>query len=137
MSPHAAAHLDGSNIDIAKIQEPATDNHLVIEGAGGLLVPLNDQHTILDIIRPSYKVVVVSRHYLGSINHSLLTIHKLKEIGVDATILFSGNENVATEEIIVKMTGAKVIGRIEEEDHFDKEVILRYANHLRPALSSI
>ena len=79
MSPHAAAVIDTIEIDIEKITIPNTLNTLVIEGAGGILVPLNDTATILDIIQPDYKVIVVSRHYLGSINHSLLTIKTLQE----------------------------------------------------------
>src|SRR5690606_14741456 len=70
--------LDGITIDLKKIKEPKTKNHLVIEGAGGLYVPLNQKDTIADLIRPDYKVIVVSRHYLGSINHTLLTIEALK-----------------------------------------------------------
>ena len=77
MSPHAAAAIDGVHIDRLEIHEPQTENYLVIEGAGGLLVPLNDSDTILDIIMPTYQVVVVSRHYLGSINHTLLTVNWL------------------------------------------------------------
>ena len=91
MSPHASAEIDGITIDINKIQEPSTKNHLVIEGAGGLLVPLNNKNTLLDIIKPDYKVIVVSRHYLGSINHTLLTVNLLKEKGFDVSLIFSGN----------------------------------------------
>ena len=136
MSPHAAADLDGITIDTARITEPPTQNHLVIEGAGGLLVPLNDHRTILDIIDPAFKVVVVSRHYLGSINHSLLTIKMLQQKGYDLRVLYSGDENKATEEIILKMSGAKVLGRIEEEKDFDKKTILRYAEMFKAALQS-
>ena len=60
MSPHGAAAIDGLSIEIDKIKVPKTTNHLVIEGAGGLLVPLNDQQTVLDIIQPNFKVIVVS-----------------------------------------------------------------------------
>src|SRR5690606_31628963 len=77
-SPHLAAEIDNIKIETAKIEEPTTDNHLVIEGAGGLFVPLNDSDTIADLIKPNYKVVVVSRNYLGSINHTLLTIEALR-----------------------------------------------------------
>ena len=94
MSPHAAANIDGIAIDLEKIQEPKTTNHLVIEGAGGLLVPLNDQQTILDIIKPTYKVIVVSRHYLGSINHTLLTVNLLKEKGAPHIKIFGGGGGV-------------------------------------------
>ncbi|MEM8848047.1 MAG: dethiobiotin synthase, partial [Bacteroidota bacterium] len=72
MSPHAAAEIDGIRVDLEKIVPPQTENHLVIEGAGGLLVPLNEKDTINDLILTNYKVIVVSRHYLGSINHTLL-----------------------------------------------------------------
>lgn len=134
MSPHAAAAIDGIHIQTTHITEPKTSNHLVIEGAGGLLVPLNDQETILDIIQPHYKVVVVSRHYLGSINHSLLTIGWLQERGFDISILFSGASNPATESIILEKTGVRCLGRIQEEPSFDKPVILRYARQFRDAL---
>ena len=82
MSPHAAAEIDGITINLKDIIAPKTGNHLVIEGAGGLLVPLNDNDTILDLIQPDYKVIVVSRHYLGSINHTLLTLNILKNKGL-------------------------------------------------------
>ena len=127
MSPHGAADIDGVKIDVKKIKPPKTKNHLVIEGAGGLLVPLNDNDTILDLIKSEYKVIVVSRHYLGSINHTLLMVNLLKEKGFDVSILFNGNKHKTTEDIIKKMTQAPVIGRIEEEPYFDKSVVKEYA----------
>lgn len=134
MSPHAAAELDGINIDAQKIIEPETNNHLVIEGAGGLLVPLNDTDTILDIIKPYYKVIVVSRHYLGSINHSLLTINRLQQNGFEIFVLFSGDAHPTTESIIVKKTGISVIGRINEELVFDKTTVKKYAEQFKETL---
>lgn len=137
MSPHAAAEIDGIRIDRFHINEPKTDNHLVIEGAGGLLVPLNEEDTMFDIIMPNYKVIVVSRHYLGSINHSLLTINWLKQKGYDVSVLFSGNKNPHTENIILHKTGVSLIGRINEEEHFDKNVVKRYADTFRPILETL
>lgn len=137
MSPHAAAEIDGIRIDRFHIKEPETDNHLVIEGAGGLLVPLNEEDTMFDIIMPNYKVIVVSRHYLGSINHSLLTINWLKQKGYDVSVLFSGNKNPHTENIILHKTGVSLIGRINEEEHFDKNVVKRYADTFRPILETL
>ena len=134
MSPHAAAEIDGITIEIDNIKEPPTKNNLAIEGAGGLLVPLNDKNTLLDIIKPDYKVVVVSRHYLGSINHTLLTVNLLKEKGFDVSLIFSGNEHKTTEDIIKKMTEVPVIGRIEEEPYFDKNVIKEYAELFKTQL---
>uniref|UniRef100_UPI0025C5641E ATP-dependent dethiobiotin synthetase BioD n=1 Tax=Lacinutrix sp. TaxID=1937692 RepID=UPI0025C5641E len=105
-----------------------------IEGAGGLFVPLNNKNTILDLIKPNYKVIVVSRHYLGSINHTLLTVNLLKEKGFNVAIIFSGNEHKTTEDIIKKMTNVPVIGRIEEEPYFDKNVVLEYAEKFKDEL---
>ena len=137
MSPHAAAEIDKLTIDISQIIEPQTTNHLVIEGAGGLLVPLNEKDTILDIIKANYLVIVVSRHYLGSINHSLLTIDSLKQKGFNVAVIFSGNEHPSTEDIIIRKTGVKVIGRIEEETNFDKSLIKQYAAKFYPMLQTL
>lgn len=134
MSPHAAAKIDGIEIDLKQIQKPITKNNLVIEGAGGLLVPLNERQTILDLIKPNYKVIVVSRHYLGSINHTLLTVNLLKEKGFDVSIIFSGNEHKSTEDIIKKMTHVPVIGRIDEEPYFDQNVVKEYAELFKDKL---
>ena len=137
MSPHAAAEIDGLTIDINNIKEPATKNHLVVEGAGGLLVPLNDTQTIADIIQPNYHVIVVSRHYLGSINHTLLTVNTLKTLGFKVSIIFSGNEHATTESIISKMTDVPIIGRIDEEPYFDTHVIKEYADKFRETLTGL
>jgi dethiobiotin synthetase len=134
MSPHAAADIDGVKIELSKITPPKTKNNLVIEGAGGLLVPLNNTETILDVIKPNYKVIVVSRHYLGSINHTLLTVNLLKAKGFNVSILFSGNEHQTTESIITEMTGVPVIGRIDEEPYFDKNVVREYAELFKEKL---
>ncbi|WP_431162342.1 dethiobiotin synthase [Flagellimonas beolgyonensis] len=136
MSPHAAADIDGISIQLDKIVPPITKNNLVIEGAGGLLVPLNDTDTIFDLIQTDYKVIVVSRHYLGSINHTLLTIEKLQQKGVAIGIIFSGDEHPTTEQIILKKTGAVFLGRINEEQKFDKAVVKTYAFAFQEALLS-
>ena len=134
MSPHAAAEIDGIQIDTDAIREPETKNHLVIEGAGGLLVPLNDTDTILDLIQPNYKVIVVSRHYLGSINHSLLTIEALQQRNLKTGIIFSGDKHPTTENIILKKTGVPFLGRINQEEIFDKQRIKHYANTFKKTL---
>ncbi|MBP4138041.1 dethiobiotin synthase [Flavobacterium geliluteum] len=131
-SPHFAAEIDGIIIDLKQIQEPKTSNYLVIEGAGGIFVPLNENDSIIDLIQPDYKVIVVSRHYLGSINHTLLTIEAIQNRGFEvAGIIFSGSENKATESLILNRTGVKNIGRIDEEPYFDQNVIREYADLFR------
>jgi dethiobiotin synthetase len=138
MSPHAAAEIDGLTIDINKIKVPETSNVLIIEGAGGLMVPLNDKDTILDIIEKEFKVILVSRHYLGSINHTLLTVEMLKQKGIEISgLIFSGDENFASENIIIKHTDIPVIGRIDEEKSIDKQVIKKYANLFRSKLENL
>ena len=102
---------------------------MVVEGAGGVFVPLNDTDCVIDLIQPDYKVIVVSRHYLGSINHTLLTIEALKNRNLAiAGIVFNGNENKATESIILNKTGIPYIGRIQQEPYFDKNVVREYAD---------
>ncbi len=137
-SPHFAAEIDGLEIDLDKIVAPMTENHLVIEGAGGILVPLNVTASVVDLIQEDYKTIIVSRHYLGSINHTLLTIEFLKSRKLPiAGIIFSGDENKSTESIIAKRSGVKVIGRIEQEPYFDKNVIKEYADLFLPILEMI
>ena len=137
-SPHLAAELDGITIDLKKIVTPKTENHLVIEGAGGIFVPLNDKDCIIDLIQKEYKIIIVSRHYLGSINHTLLTFEALKNRKIDiAGIIFSGEENKSSESIILNKTGVKCIGRIEQEPYFDKNVIKEYADLFRDNLLNV
>jgi dethiobiotin synthetase len=137
-SPHYAAELDGVTIDLNRISEPVTENHLVIEGAGGVFVPINNTDCVIDLIQPDYKVIVVSRHYLGSINHTLLTIEALKNRNINvAGIVFSGDENKATESIILAKTGIPFIGRIEQEPYFDQNVIKEYADLFRENLTAL
>jgi dethiobiotin synthetase len=137
-SPHLAAKIDGVEIKIESIKAPETKNNLVIEGAGGLFVPLNDHDCIIDIIKLEYKVILVSRHYLGSINHTILSIEALKNRGIEVGgIIFSGNKNDATEAIIQSKYNIPVIGRIAEEPYFDQDVILDYANQFRENLEAM
>jgi dethiobiotin synthetase len=137
-SPHLAAKIDGITIDLKKIIEPKTSNHLVIEGAGGLLVPLNDNDSIIDLIKEDYKIILVSRHYLGSINHTLLSFEALKIRNLKvAGIIFSGDVNQASEEIILNKTKAKFIGRIDNEPYFDQNVIQYYADLFRENLLTL
>lgn len=137
ISPHAAAALEGRRIDRFHINEPETENNLVIEGAGGILVPLNEEDTMFDVIMPNYQVVVVSKHYLGSINHTLLTIYWLQHKGYDVSVLFNGAANPQTEDIILEKTGVALIGRIDDEPELNKEVVKAYAEKFRPVLESL
>lgn len=127
MSPHAAAERDGVEIGLEDFEMPQTENHLVIEGAGGLMVPLNDQDCVIDLIEWSgAEVVLVSRNYLGSINHTLLSIEALKSRGIPVRgVIFNDEENAETERVILKMTGLKCLGRVELLKELTQEAIAK------------
>lgn len=137
-SPHLSAQMENIDISLAHIIRPKTNKPLVIEGAGGLLVPINSYQTIADLIAPTDKVIVVSRHYLGSINHTMLTIEALKRRHLSiAGIIFSGKENTATEQWLAENTQVQILGRIDEEKYFDKEIINNYAKSFASKLLHI
>jgi dethiobiotin synthetase len=115
MAPHGAAKIDGVSMRVSDIEFPKTSDFLILEGAGGLLVPLNeDKESLLDIYKKAHlPVILVSRHYLGSINHTLLTIKSLEADNLQiAGIVYVGEENQVTESIIERFTDVKTIARI-------------------------
>ena len=118
--------------DLSKIILP-TDNQLVIEGAGGLLVPLNNEDTIADLIPlVQAEVVLVSNLYLGSINHTLLTIEELKRRGLPVKgIIFNGEANRASEDIILQKSGYRRLLDIPKLAKVDKETVRELAKELK------
>lgn len=129
MSPHAAAELEGIDLKMSEINLPETTNTLIIEGAGGLMVPINRKEFMIDMI-PKFnaEVVLVIQNYLGSINHSLLSIEALKQRGFKISgIVFNGAPHKLSQDIILEYSGLKLLGRINKEREINKEVILKYA----------
>ncbi len=104
-SPHIAAEIDGVSIQLNDFNIPETNNDLIIEGAGGLYVPINNNKTILDlIIDLKLSVILVASYYLGSINHTLLSINTLKDKNIPIkAVIFSGEPTDSTREVIEKM----------------------------------
>lgn len=130
MSPHGAAAIDGDSIHPAGMRVPDTDRPLFIEGAGGLMVPLNERGDLLiDLIGTfEARVVLISRNYLGSINHTLLSMEALKRRGIKvAGLVFNGPEHSSTESFIEWYTGVPVIGRVREEPFWDRQTVASYA----------
>ena len=125
MSPHAAAERDGININLNDIISIETTRNLIIEGAGGLMVPLNKNDLVIDLISHlQADAVLVSRHYLGSINHTILSIKALRSRNiVIAGIIFSGDENRDTETIIQSVCAVPILGRIPEIENINKHSI--------------
>jgi dethiobiotin synthetase len=113
-SPHRAAAIDGITIDPEALVLPNTDGSLVVEGAGGLLVPLTREVAYIDVIaRWRAPVVLCARTTLGTINHSLLSIEALRTRGIPLLgVVFIGDESVESERIIVEMGHARRLGRL-------------------------
>jgi dethiobiotin synthetase len=133
MSPHAAATIDGISIQINDIQKPELKRNLIIEGAGGIMVPINENgDTYLDVFEElNLPVIIVSRNYLGSINHSLMTIEMIQNRGIEIKgIIFSGPTNEATENIILSKTKTICLARIPEADEINSEFIRDQAKNI-------
>ncbi len=113
-SPHLAAEIDGITIDPEALILPNTNRPLVVEGAGGLLVPLTRDVVYIDVIAQWREpVVLCARTTLGTINHSLLSIEALRARGIPLLgIAFIGDENPESERIIVEMGHARRLGRL-------------------------
>ncbi len=129
LSPHTAAELDGVSIEIGAFFLPETANNLVVELAGGIMVPLNNEQTNLDLIQHlGLPVILVSKNYLGSINHTLLTYEILKSRNISmAGIIFNGPTNTSGEAFILKHTGLPVMLRVNEESEINSSIINQYA----------
>ncbi|RIJ33956.1 dethiobiotin synthase [Pontibacter oryzae] len=128
-SPHKAAAAEGVEIDVKGMKLPQTQNNLIVEGAGGLMVPLNKRYLVLDLVQQlGLEVILVSRNYLGSINHTLLTAEVLRYRKIPvAGIIFNGEENATSEDFIVKYTGLRRLPSIRQEADFCKDTVAEYA----------
>lgn len=133
LSPHTAAELDGIRIDLNSFHLPETTENLVVELAGGIMVPLNEKDTNLDLIgRLGLPVILVSKNYLGSINHTLMTFEILTSRNIDiAGIVFNGQTNSSGESFILNHTGLPVLLRVNEEKEFNPSLIARYAESFK------
>jgi dethiobiotin synthetase len=136
MSPHVAAKLDGVEVDLHQIKIPINNEHLVVEGAGGVMVPLNDKDFVIDIASfQSLEVVLVSNLYLGSINHTLLTINELNRRNLRIKgIIFNGPANKESMDYILEYSGWEMLLHIPHQDVIDKQVVCDLAEQIRPNL---
>ncbi|MFD2932222.1 dethiobiotin synthase [Spirosoma flavum] len=136
LSPHAAAEIDGISIELATISVPSTHNALIIELAGGLMVPLNSHDLNIDLVQKlGLPVVLVSRNYLGSINHTLLSVDVCRSRSIPLVgILFNGPTVPTTETFILTYTGLPCVGRIGQEEVMTKATIRHYATSILPGL---
>ena len=131
-SPHASAKIDGIEIDLKSVNAPK-NSRLVIEGAGGCLVPLNDSEFVIDLVpKANAEIILVADLYLGSINHTLLTIELLKARKYPVKgIVFNGKSNPESERIILHHSQYPALLRIQPEDQINKAIVKKYAEILK------
>jgi dethiobiotin synthetase len=124
-SPHKSAALDKVTIDLENIVLPKTDNQLIIEGAGGLMVPLNDNFLIIDLIKQlNARVILVTKHYLGSINHTLLSLHALKKYGIPVMgVIFNGDKDIYSKSYILDYSDVADLGQVPEFKTINKKTV--------------
>ncbi|HEX9649593.1 MAG TPA: dethiobiotin synthase [Cyclobacteriaceae bacterium] len=139
-SPHAAARHDGIKISLSGFSSPWSEGNLIIEGAGGILVPLNDQDLVIDLVKQfRAKIILVCDLYLGSINHSLLTIEALKSRNLDVKgIVFNGFNRQPFEmesmEIILHKSGFKKLLVMNKESKITPDLIKSWAKQILETL---
>jgi dethiobiotin synthetase len=130
-SPHIAAREEGLEIGIGQILEHferhiRNSRPVVMEGAGGILVPLNNNEFVIDLIRQlNARLILVSRNYLGSINHSLLTAQVCREHKIPVTGWIFNDQYMAYEQEIAGWTGIPFLGSIPKLSGIDREAIRR------------
>lgn len=132
-SPHQAAYLERKEIDRSDFSLPRINGGLIVEGAGGLLVPINASETVADVAKQlQLPVILVVNHYLGSINHSLLTLQALqqKEIPL-AGVVFNGVDFQQSESLILNRAGCPCILRIRRESAITSSVIDQYSRSVK------
>ena len=138
MSPHAAADLEGVELKIEGIELPKSDNTIVVEGAGGVMVPFNSSETYLDLmVKLNLPVVLVTRHYLGSINHTMLSWKVLKDAGLNVVALvISGKSHESTESHFETQINVPFI-RINELEEVNSETIAMEAEQLKSSIEAL
>ncbi len=132
MSPHAAAKIDGIEIDQEKMSIPETKNDLVIELAGGLMVPLTKDFLNLDwIVKVGFPVVLVANYYLGSINHTLLSIEQLNTRNIPLIgLIFSGEKNQTSYDVIMHRANTRCLLELPWEEQVTSETISKHARRI-------
>jgi dethiobiotin synthetase len=126
VSPHLAAKEQGVTIDLEKIQRPASEAPIVIEGAGGVFVPINDQAFMLDLMRHvGAPVILAARTTLGTINHTLLSVFAIRQAKLRLRgVVMIGKENMENRLTIEHYGNVPVIGSIPWLDTIDRRTLV-------------
>ena len=128
LSPDQAAALEQVTLDLDQCELPQTDKTLIVEGAGGVCVPLNEQHNMLDLMQKlALPVIIVARGTLGTINHTLLTIEGLRQrqIPIHGVVL-NGPLNPANQKAIEKWGQVRTLFHVPFFDTIDASILQRW-----------
>lgn len=134
LSPHAAAAIDGVKIDLADFQLPSPQkSHLIVEGAGGIMVPLNDRHFVLDLIKHlNLPVCLVARSTLGTINHTLLSIAQLRRAEIPILgVILNGAKNPGNRAAIADYGQVPILGELEPLDPLNPDTLKQAFDRLQ------
>ena len=136
-SPHYAAEIDGLQLEAHSIQLPKTSNQLIVEGAGGLFVPINDKALLIDLMQDlNIPVILVIKNYLGSINHSLSSIYALQQKDIPIKgLIFNGPYVASSEDYILQYSKLPLIAKIPELSAISKQTIREQAERIKLNLS--
>jgi len=128
LSPHESARLSKVKLNLNEIKVPSKEN-LIIEGAGGIMVPLNDNNLVIDIAKmANAEIILVIKHYLGSINHTLLSIDYLQRNNYKIKgLIIVGDRLESSERAIKEHTGLDILYNFEHSNVIDKNYIDRQA----------
>lgn len=132
-SPHFAAEQEGVSIRLSDFILPDTNNNLIVEGAGGVLVPVSSKETIADLVEQlGLPVILVINHYLGALNHGMLTIREIKRRGIPlAGIIFNGVDFQNAESILLQEAGCPCLLRIPKMESVGLEQIRQLSEQLQ------
>ena len=140
VSPHIAARQEGISISLDRIcaSMPASNSPLLIEGAGGILVPLNESEFVIDLIEKlNARVIVVSRNFLGSINQSLLTASALKARKINVLGWIFNDQYLDYANEIVNWSGFPLLASIPRAEEPDEQFVRLQADRIRQSISSL
>jgi len=139
LSPHAAAAIDGVEVDFTTFAWPKTDKTLLVETAGGILSPMSATTTMADFVAHFHMpAILISQNYLGSINHTLLSIEVLKDRGIRMLgLVMNGIANESSETFITQYSKIPIIARIPHFDNLDSDSIAACAGQIKHSLLDI
>ena len=138
MSPHAAAEIDGVEIDFTKFAWPKTDKTLLVETAGGILSPMSSTTTMADFVSHyNLPAILVIQNYLGSINHTLLSIEVLKHRNIKLLgLVINGDANESSEAFIRQYAKVPILARVPRFEHLDNPSVTTYAATIRTSMAA-